>query len=258
MPAGCPSPVQRARCRCRRARWSRTRSPARCRTARRTGARWRRRVSSNSAPAECALGTLKEMREEQEPASSVTCRSLHVGIEERGIQRDVAAGARLDARLVVPQGLVVVVLEAAEDGLVFVRAQRVVQRIVDAAEAEALRGLGIEGHAVVELVAHQKARGDAVGGGLVHDVVVAGREQAALGDRALLVEVVVARAAGEGQAIGNVVGGLAEQRELFEVVRQVGVVGRVRGKAVGDCRRRARAEYLIGVGVVAGVGRRWR
>ena len=33
-------------------------------------------LNSSSIPAVCASGTLKEMREEQEPASSVTCRSL--------------------------------------------------------------------------------------------------------------------------------------------------------------------------------------
>ena len=173
---------------------------------------------------------------------------LDVGVERRGVE-GYAADARLHAAFVVPQRLVVIVLVAAEDRPVLGRAQRDVQRVVHAAEAEALRGLGVEGDGVRRLVAEQEAWGEAVRRGLVGAVVAIG-EQAARLELAGFAEVVVAAAGRRGQLAHRVVH-FAEQGLLLDVVGQIGVVGRVGREAVGHGGRGARAQNGVGEGVVA-------
>src|SRR3546814_6148298 len=83
-------------------------------------------------------------------------------LSARRVEGD-SAELRLHPAFIVPQSFVVVARAAAEGLRVgSVRyaavAERQVERIVDAAEAEALRRLGIEGDAVGDIVAEQQAR----------------------------------------------------------------------------------------------------
>ncbi len=75
-----------------------------------------------------------------------------------------------------------------------------VERVVDAAQAEALRDLGVERGAVGELPAGDDARRDAVGVDVVPARLARIGEDAVEGLRAVLLEVVVAQAAGEVEA----------------------------------------------------------
>ena len=112
---------------------------------------------------------------------------------ERGRVEAHPRPLHLDADLVVPQrSRRSIALVAPEDRRSSGRAQRHVERIVDPAEAEALRGLGIPGHVGRHLVAEQQARAVAVRFRLV-DLVVAVGEQAARLEGALFLEIVVAQ-----------------------------------------------------------------
>ena len=161
---------------------------------------------------------------------------LDVVIEGRGVEGDRAA-AELEAGLVVPQGLVVVGRTVAEglrdDPGRSAFAQRNVQRVVDSAEAEALRSLEVDAEIAVGLPGDDRARGEAVRLGLVADEHVAVGKDAARDEVAAFLEAVVAAAGGQLD-LAKVVGGLAEDRALLDVVGDVGVVRRVPGEAVAQ------------------------
>src|SRR5436190_23497051 len=110
-------------------------------------------------------------------------------------QGRIEANARLlhlEADLVVPQGLVVVARAPPEGGGVVGGAQGYVERVVGAAEAETLRGLGIPGRTRRHLVRQQHTRAVAVRFRLVELVVPVG-EQAARMEGALFLVIVVAQ-----------------------------------------------------------------
>src|SRR5690606_22253224 len=116
----------------------------------------------------------------------------------------VARTRDLHAGFVVPRGFVLVGLVAAEDGFVGRRAERQVQRIVDAAETEALARLNVQGDSGRQLVAGDDARRDAVRRGFILAVVAVGKEAA--GDEpAGFVKLVIARAGRHRETIGDVV-----------------------------------------------------
>src|SRR6202007_80199 len=86
-----------------------------------------------------------------------------VHVERGEVERAAATGdLRLRADLVVPQRFVIPRVVAAEGSAVGRRTEREVERIVEAAEAEALRDLRVQARGVGELVAGHDARGDAV------------------------------------------------------------------------------------------------
>ena len=104
------------------------------------------------------------------------------------------------------------------------------ERVVDAAQPEAPGDLGVQVRVVAELVGGDETRR--------HPVRVGGRGRpAGVGEdavedlRAVLVEVVVAQPAGQAQPVAQVIGRLAEERELVELVVQVGVVEDVLARA---------------------------
>lgn len=131
--------------------------------------------------------------------------------------------ARPPAPLAVERQVGVLVRQVGKDGLVFVRAQRDIQRIIDAAATEALGSLGIDAHGIRHVVLDQYAGRHALRVGLVDPPTVAIGKQAAAGDGALFFVVVIAGARGHTELVIDVVGGLAEHGVLCEVVRQVGV-----------------------------------
>ena len=130
---------------------------------------------------------------------------VDVHVEPGHVERAVAVQhSRLDADLVVPDRLVRPGLAAAERDEVLRRAQRHVERIVDAAEPEPARDLRVQVGVVRQLVGGDEARRDAVGvgrAGLRHERragVVVGED--AVEDLLLvLAEVVVAQAAGQAE-----------------------------------------------------------
>src|SRR3546814_18369388 len=79
-----------------------------------------------------------------------------------------------------------------------------VERIVDAAEAEALRRLGIEGDAVGDIVAEQQERRETGRRGLDAGVVDVG-EQAARHEAPALIQGIIAPADSIGAATGDIV-----------------------------------------------------
>src|SRR5215217_7085962 len=87
-------------------------------------------------------------------------------VEDRRIEGEPALRI-FDARFVVPQRLVFVSALAAEDLEVLWRAERHVQRIVDAAETEALGGLEVYAEIAIGFVARNEAGRDAIGLGFL-------------------------------------------------------------------------------------------
>src|SRR3546814_20420614 len=82
---------------------------------------------------------------------------LDIRVEGSRVEGD-ARELGLHARFIVPQRLVVITIEAAIGRLVVGAAQGLVPGIVDAAEPEALGGLGVAGDIVASLIATQHAR----------------------------------------------------------------------------------------------------
>ncbi len=146
-----------------------------------------------------------------------------IGVESRGIQRHAVTERRLEPGFVVPHLLIAIRLEAAEDRLVLRRTQRLVERVVDAAQTEALRYLCVQCHRVTQVVARHHARSEAVGCGRVGLVVPVG-EQAAREETTRLVEVVPATTRRELQCIGDIEAHLTKHGNLVDVVGQIRVV----------------------------------
>ena len=160
-------------------------------------------------------------------------------MERGGVQAGAIAPSGLEARFVVPDGLIVVGLEAAEVRQVRTGAQARVQRIVDAAQAKSPRDLGVPRQVVRDLKPAQQARAEAIGVGAVH-LQVAVREEPAGVKGALLLPIVPTPAERQRQAVGQRIGGLAKDGDLGDVVGQVGVVWAV-GEWIAVHRRRRNA-----------------
>ena len=175
---------------------------------------------------------------------------VYLRVEDRGVELH-APGLRFEAQFVVPQGFVVVGLEGAELFEVAPGAQGGVQRVVDTAEAKALRHLRVDAHRVAERVAGHKARVETVGCGVVRLPVGIG-EHAPRGEAARFLEVVPATAKGQIQAFAGGPGQLAEHGELFDVVGYVRVVRRIGAEAVGRTGRGCGAEHRVHGGIVSG------
>ncbi len=95
---------------------------------------------------------------------------LDIVVEGRGVERDAVLRI-FDPSLIVPQRFVLVgrSRERAVDGLIGSAAERNVQRIVDAAETEALGDLDVDAEVAVRLPAERSARAEAVRLRLVAD-----------------------------------------------------------------------------------------
>src|SRR6476661_5882373 len=115
---------------------------------------------------------------------------LDVVVEGGRVEGDAALRI-FDAGFIVPERLILVGLEAAEGRKVARAAKRRVQRVVDAAETEALRDLRVDAEAVAGLPAHDPARREAARTGLVR-AIVAVREDAARVEASFFMEVVPA------------------------------------------------------------------
>ena len=184
--------------------------------------------NSASMPVVCALGTLNTMRDEQLPASSVTCRSLDLVVEDRGVEGDAALRI-FDAGFIVPQRLVVV---GAWNRRRSPRPRRVQSGTLSGSltppSRKPLAAWTLTLRLSVRLPASAMTRGlkpfDLV---LSPMLRVAVREEAAGDEVALFLEVVIAAAGGQLE-LAEVVAAFAEQRLLLDVVGQVGVVRRVR------------------------------
>ena len=111
----------------------------------------------------------------------------------------------------------------AVDGEILGLAKGKVQRVVDAAEAEAFRDLCIEARGVAPFVTRDDARRESVrrrGSDAVDRI----REDAVEHLLAILFEVVVAETAGQIETVADAEGHLAEQRQLARFVVQVRLV----------------------------------
>ncbi len=156
------------------------------------------------------------------------------GPESGGIERDSAARI-FYARFIVPQRLVVVDLETAENRDVGRAAQRDVERVIDTAEAEALGRLQVYAEVAARLPRQDAARGKAARLGLVGAVIVVGEDSARV-ELAFFVEAIITTAAGDLE-LAEVIARLAEQGALANVVGKIRIVGRVEGKTVSHDRR---------------------
>ena len=163
-------------------------------------------------------------------------------VENSGVEGDRAARI-FDARLIVPQSLVIIIGrgERAVDRHVRRTAQGDVERIVDSAEAEALGGLQVDAEVAVRFPGGDHAGADPVRLGFVAKEDIAVRKNTARNEVAFFLEVVVASAAGQLE-LAEVVAGFAEQRRLIDIVGQIGVVGRVEREAAGHHRRDSAGE----------------
>ena len=156
------------------------------------------------------------------------------------------ADLRLHTGFVVQQTFVVIALEGAEQRLVVRRAQRHVERIVHSAEAEAFRCLRVQRERVVDVVTKQLASAHAVGLRSVRRIAAIG-EQAARDEAAAFFEIVITRADGHIESVGEGVCRFAENGDLLQFVGDIGIVGRIEvRKAIGDRRRGSRAQRSIG------------
>src|SRR5437868_5465492 len=91
---------------------------------------------------------------------------LDVIVESCSVEGDTVPRI-FEAGFIIPQRLVPVGLEAAEGREIRPRAQRDVERVIDAAEAEALGRLNVDAQASVRLPAEDPARREAFRTGLV-------------------------------------------------------------------------------------------
>ena len=132
-----------------------------------------------------------------------------------------------DAGFVVPQRLVVISAEAPEGLQIATRAERHVDRVVDAAQAEALGRLNVDAEVVRRLPRGDHARRESVRLRLVAKADDVVGELAARDEVAFLVEAVITPAAGHLE-LAEVVARFAEEGPLLDVVGQIGVVGIVR------------------------------
>src|SRR3546814_18404742 len=91
----------------------------------------------------------------------------------------------------------------------------------------------------LDIVAEQQARRETGRRGLVAGVVAVG-EQAARHEAPAFIEGIIAPTDRRGEEVGEVVADLAEDRDLRQVVRNVGVIGRIGSKEIGraSCRER--------------------
>src|SRR5207249_5847577 len=120
------------------------------------------------------------------------------------------------------------------------RAQRHVQRVVDAAKPEPARDLRVHTRVTRQFVGGDQARRDAIGVGRSwlgdeRRAVVVVAEDTVEDLRLVFVEVVEAQTAGHAERRAQWHGGFAEKRVLIEVVVQVGPEQAVLGgaKALG-------------------------
>jgi len=115
-------------------------------------------------------------------------------------------------------------LDVAEGDEVLGRAERRVERVVDAAEAEALRHLGIELRILVELEAQDAAGGHPVGiHGSPHAQRAIAGEHAIEALDACLFVLVIADSAGHAPLVRDVPGSFAESGVLIQPIAEVGV-----------------------------------
>ena len=98
------------------------------------------------------------------------------------------------------------------------RAERNVERIVHATEAEALRRLDVDRKVAARLIADDEARVEAVALGLVADVAIAIGEDTTRDEVPRFLEVIVAATGGQLE-LAHLVAGFAEDGELLDLVR---------------------------------------
>ena len=146
---------------------------------------------------------------------------LDVHIERRDVDGGAAAREpRLHARLVIPHRLVLPATVPAERERICGRADRFVERVVDTAEPEAARELGIEHQGVGGLVVRDEPWREAVGLGRAGVGDVADKETVEE-LCAVFFEVIPARARREIELRRDTQRRFAEHRGLPQVVMQV-------------------------------------
>lgn len=188
---------------------------------------WRgRKVHLDTSAA--SLGNVKDQARRAGARGYGCLEVVDVDVEDRRVERGaVVREARLGAHFVVPCFLVQPAVAAAEGLEVLRCAQRHIERIVDSTQAKALGDLAVDVDLIGRSVAEDHPRSHAVGRSCARlrnqrNAVIVVSEDAVEDLLLVLIEVVVAQAAGQTQPVGQRYSHLPEQRELIEVIRQPG------------------------------------
>ena len=154
-----------------------------------------------------------------------------------------AVEGRLGADFIIPQLFVFPRVPATKSGEIRGSAQGRVERVVDAAEAEAFGNLSVQAGILGGFIAGDDPRCDAIGRDRADGRAGSG-EDAVEGLNPGLVEVVPANATREVEAVVDGVGDFTEEGGLFEVVRQIreeqNVASGTEGARPWECRSEPR------------------